>query len=77
MKMANVNLHQHLLSTVQELQADDCKGAKEEVAFLDDMISVRLIELSYGDENFERDYKRIQRLSGIRQYLQSFIPDEN
>lgn len=75
--MANVNLHPNLLSTVQELQADDCKGAKEEVAFLDDMISVRLIELSYGDENFERDYKRIQRLSGIRQYLQSFIPDEN
>lgn len=76
MKMSKVSLHPNLLSTIESLQADDAKGAREEVAFLDDMISLRVVELSEGDENFSREYNRIQRLSGIRQYLQSFIPNE-
>lgn len=75
--MAKVSLHPSLLSTIEELQADNAKGAKEEVAFIDDMISLRLVELSVGEGNFEKEYKKIQRLSGIRQYLQSFIPDDN
>ena len=75
--MAKVSLHPNLLSTIEELQADNAKGAKEEVAFIDDMISLKLVELSVGDGNFDKEYKKIQRLSGIRQYLQSFIPDEN
>lgn len=74
--MSKVSLHPNLLSTIESLQADDAKGAREEVAFLDDMISLRVVELSEGDENFSREYNRIQRLSGIRQYLQSFIPNE-
>lgn len=76
MKMSKVSLHPNLLSTIESLQADDAKGAREEVAFLDDMISLKVVELSEGDENFSREYNRIQRLSGIRQYLQSFIPNE-
>lgn len=76
MKMSKVSLHPNLISTIESLQADDAKGAREEVAFLDDMISLRVVELSEGDENFSREYNRIQRLSGIRQYLQSFIPNE-
>ena len=75
--MAKLSLHPNLLSTIEELQADNAKGAKEEVAFIDDMISLKLVELSVGDGNFDKEYKKIQRLSGIRQYLQSFIPDEN
>ena len=75
--MANVSMHTSLLCTIEELQADNARGAREEVAFLDDMISLKLVELSVDDENFEREYKRVQRLSGIRQYLQSFIPDKN
>lgn len=74
--MSKVSLHPNLLSTIESLQADDAKGAREEVAFLDDMISLKVVELSEGDENFSREYNRIQRLSGIRQYLQSFIPNE-
>lgn len=74
--MANVSMHTSLFCTIEELQADNARGAREEVAFLDDMISLKLVELSVGDENFEREYKRVQRLSGIRQYLQSFIPKE-
>ena len=75
MKMAKVSMHPSLLSTIEELQADNAKGAKEEVAFLDDMISVKLVELSRDDENFMKEFYKLQRLSGIRQYLQSFVPD--
>ena len=74
--MADVKLNDHILNTIADLQADDCKGAKEEVAFLDNMISLKLVELSQDDENFSREFNQIQRLNDIRQYLQSFIPDE-
>ena len=74
--MADVSLNQFMIETIAGLQADDCKGIKEDVAFLDDMVSRMVVELSPKEENFQKDFLKMQRLNGIRNYLKAFIPDK-
>lgn len=75
--MADVSIDQFMIDTIAELQADNCKGLKEDIAFLDEMVSLKMVDLSPNEENFMRDFLRMQRLNGIRNYLKAFIPTEN
>lgn len=75
--MADVSLDQFMVDTIAELQADNCKGLKEDIAFLDEMVSLMMADLSPREENFMKDFLRMQRLNGIRNYLKAFIPTEN
>ncbi|MDD6016587.1 MAG: hypothetical protein PUC18_10005 [Prevotellaceae bacterium] len=75
--MADVSLDQFMIDTIAELQADNCKGLKEDIAFLDEMVSLMMVDLSPREENFMKDFLKMQRLNGIRNYLKAFIPTEN
>lgn len=75
--MADVSLDQFMIDTISELQADNCKGLKEDIAFLDEMVSLMMVDLSPREENFMKDFLKMQRLNGIRNYLKAFIPTEN
>ena len=75
--MADVSLDQFMIDTIAELQADNCKGLKEDIAFLDEMVSLMMVDLSPREENFMKDFLKMQRLNGIRNYLKAFMPTEN
>ena len=68
-------ISQDLLDSIESLQANDGKGAKEEVEFIGDIISETIMDLEGSPENQEHNLYKLKRLNGIRAILKSFIPN--